>query len=54
MQKPTVKQWMELGDFYGRIEGRIAGPKGVRNSTGISTESSNLDSWGSERLNHQP
>jgi hypothetical protein len=35
---------MELGD-YGRVGGRIEGPKGDRNSTGRLTESNNLDPW---------
>jgi hypothetical protein len=34
---------MEFGDFYGRIERRIVGPEGDRNSTGRPTESPNLD-----------
>jgi hypothetical protein len=54
MQTPTAKQWMELGDSNGKIEGRIAGLYGDRNSTGRQTESTNLDPWGSQRLNHQP
>lgn len=54
MQTPTANQWMELGNSYGRIEGRSTGPKGDRNSTGRPTESPNLDAWGSQRLNHQP
>jgi hypothetical protein len=29
MQTPTAKQWMELGDSYGRIWGRIEAPKGI-------------------------
>jgi hypothetical protein len=29
MQTPTVKQWMELEDSYGRIGGRITAPKGI-------------------------
>ena len=29
MQTLTAKQWMELGNSYGRIEGRIAGPEEV-------------------------
>jgi hypothetical protein len=29
MQTPTDKQWMELGDCYGRIGGRIVAPKGI-------------------------
>jgi hypothetical protein len=37
------QQWLELGDSYGRIGGRIASPKGDRNSTGRPTESTNLD-----------
>ena len=48
------KQWMELGDSYWRIGERIAGPKRNRNSTGRTTESTNLDPWGSQNLNHQP
>jgi hypothetical protein len=44
---------MELGDFYGRIGGRIFSPYGDRNSTGRPTESTNLDPWNSQRLNHQ-
>jgi hypothetical protein len=36
---PTAKQWMELGDSYGRIGRRIAGPNGIRNSTGRPTKS---------------
>jgi hypothetical protein len=45
---------MELGDSYGRIGRRIAGPEGDRNSTGRQTESTNLDPWGSQSLNHKP
>jgi hypothetical protein len=29
METSTAKQWMELGDSYGRIGGRIAGLKGI-------------------------
>jgi hypothetical protein len=47
MQMFTVKQWVELEDSYGRIQGRIVDPEQDRNSTGIPTESTNLDSWGS-------
>jgi hypothetical protein len=43
---------MELGYSDGRIGGKIVGPKGDRNS--IGTESTNLDPWGSQSLNHQP
>ena len=45
---------MEVRDSYGRVGGRIEGPEGDRNSTGRPTESTNLDPWGSQRLNHQP
>ena len=45
MQISTAKHWAEVGDSYGGVEGRIAGPNGERNSTGRPTESSNLDSW---------
>jgi hypothetical protein len=44
---------MERGNSYGRMEGRIAGSKGDRNSTGRPTVSTNLDPWGSQSLNHQ-
>jgi len=44
---------MELSDTYGRIGGRIGGPKGDRNSTGRPTESTKLELWGSKKLNHQ-
>jgi hypothetical protein len=52
MQIPTAKQWMELGDSYGRIGGMISGPKGDKNST-EKPESTNLDLRGSQILNHQ-
>ena len=39
----TAKWWMELGDSYGRIGRRTAGPEGDKNSTGKPTESTNLD-----------
>jgi hypothetical protein len=29
MQIPTDKQWMEPGDSYGRIGGKIEGLKGI-------------------------
>jgi hypothetical protein len=44
---------MELRDSYGRIGGRIEGPEGNRNFTGRHTESTNLDPWDSQSLNHQ-
>jgi hypothetical protein len=31
-----------------------SGPKGSSNTTYRPTESTNLDTWGSQRLNHQP
>ena len=45
---------MELGDSYGRVGGRIMGPEGDRNSTGRSSESTNLDPLGYQSLNYQP
>jgi hypothetical protein len=54
IQTPRAKQWMELGDAYGRTGGRTAGPEGDRNSTGRPTESTNLDPWDSQSLNQQP
>ena len=50
----TAKEWMELEDSYGRIGGRTTGLEGDRNSTGKPTESTNLDTWGSQRLSQQP
>jgi hypothetical protein len=29
MQIPIAKQWLKLGDFWGRIKGRIASQKGI-------------------------
>jgi hypothetical protein len=43
MQIPIAKQWMELGDSYGRIGGRISGAERDRNSTRKPTKSTNLD-----------
>jgi hypothetical protein len=45
---------MELEDSYGRIRERTAGPEGERNTTGRPIESTNLESWDSQRLNHKP
>jgi hypothetical protein len=28
MPTPTAKQWVELGDSYGKLGGRIADPEG--------------------------
>jgi hypothetical protein len=49
----TAKQWMELGDSYGRTGGRVAAQKGDRNSTGRPTDSTNPDPWSTQNLNHQ-
>jgi hypothetical protein len=43
MQISIVQQWMELGDPYGRIRGRIVDPELDRNSTGRLTNSTNMD-----------
>ena len=53
-RQSTAKQWMERGDSYGRMGGRIVASKRDRNSTGRPTELTNLDPWGSQSLNHQP
>jgi len=52
MQIPTDKHW-SLGALM-EVRGMIEGPEGDRNPRGKLTESTNLDSWGSQRLNHQP
>jgi hypothetical protein len=44
---------MELRKSCGRVGGRIEGPEGDRDSA-RSTESTNMDFWGSQRLNHHP
>jgi hypothetical protein len=44
---------MELGDSYGRLEGRIVGPERDRNSIGRPTESMNLNPGDSHNLSHQ-
>ncbi|EDM03286.1 rCG62332, isoform CRA_a [Rattus norvegicus] len=54
MQTPTAKGWMVFGDSSGRTGGWIVSPEGPRNSTGRPAELINLDSWGSQSLNHQP
>jgi hypothetical protein len=51
--KPIAKQCIKCGDSYGRVGRRIASPKGDRNSAGRPTESTNLDPWDSQILNHQ-
>jgi hypothetical protein len=45
---------MEFENSYGRIGGTVVDPGGDRNSPGRPTELTNLDPWGSQRLNHQP
>jgi hypothetical protein len=52
MQTPTVKQWMELRDSYGKIGGRFTGPKGIELPR-RPIESTNLNPCASQRLNHQ-
>jgi hypothetical protein len=56
MQTLTDKQWFELGDFYGRVQGRILGRKWDRSFTRRPTKSTNLDPWGLSEmiLKHQP
>lgn len=53
-QRPMAQHWMELGDSYGRVGGRIMGPKGDGNSKGRPTESTNLDLWCLSKTEHQP
>jgi hypothetical protein len=53
-QTLTAKQLMELWDSCGRIGGGIASRKEKRDSRGGSTESRNLNPWGSQCLNYQP
>jgi hypothetical protein len=43
MQIPTAKHWTEIGDSYGRVEGRIEDPEGDRNSIERLRESTNRD-----------
>ena len=45
---------MEFGESRGRVGGRTEGPEGDRNSIGRPTESTNMDPWGSQRLDRQP
>jgi hypothetical protein len=55
MQTPTAKQWVELGvELMEELWEGTEDPEGNRNSTGRPTESTNLDPWGSQRLNQQP
>jgi hypothetical protein len=54
IQTSTAKKWIELGNSYRRIGGRIASPKGDKNYIGRPTEFTKLDPWGSPSLNNQP
>jgi hypothetical protein len=52
MKRP-IAHWMELGHSYERVKGRFEGTEGDKNSTRRSAESTNLDPWDSQRLNHK-
>ena len=41
----TSKHWIEVGDPYGRVRGRIEGTSGGGNPIGSQTVSTNLDLW---------
>lgn len=43
IETPRAKQWLELGDSYGRIGEMTVGTEGNRNSTGRPEEPTNLD-----------
>jgi hypothetical protein len=45
---------MEFGDSFGRIGERIVGPEMDKKTIGRPTESTNLDPWSPQSLNHQP
>jgi hypothetical protein len=47
MHTPTIKQWIETGDPYRRIGGRIAGPEGDRNFIlfFMTTEGTTISPW---------
>ena len=45
---------MELGHSYRRIGGTIVDMERDKIVTGKPTESTNLNPWGSQSLNHQP
>lgn len=45
---------MELENSYGKVGRRIVGIERDGNYIGRSTKSTSLDSWGYQRLNHQP
>jgi hypothetical protein len=44
----------KVKDPYGRIRGRIEETEGDCNPTGKSAVSTNLDTWSSQKLSHQP
>jgi len=50
MQRHAAKQGVEVGDFYGIVGRRIAGPEGDKNATGRPTKSTSLYPWGSQKL----
>lgn len=43
MQRLTDKQWIDLENFYGRVEASVEGHERDRDSTGRSTELTNWD-----------
>jgi len=51
IQTPITKQWIELRDSYGRIEGKMLGTEGI-GTLQIEQDSTNLDHWSSQSLNH--
>lgn len=53
-QTPTAKNWVECGKFFGRKGRRIMIPEENRDCTERPIESTNLNSWDSQRLNHHP
>jgi hypothetical protein len=46
MPRPIVKYYIELRESCRILGGRTKGPGGNRNSTGIPTELTNLNTWG--------
>jgi hypothetical protein len=45
MQILTVNHWIEVGDPYGRVRGRIEGAEADGNPIGRPTVSTNLEHW---------
>ena len=41
----TVIHWMEVGDLYGRVRGKIEGTEGDSNAIRRTTISTNLNQW---------